>query len=86
MNSKVELMVQLCAREIGEVMHQNLETAMVELDLNEIANTKAIQILSEIKSAMEEYDLEQQNDFETVEKLVGIFEKYGISAGCCHVF
>jgi len=86
MNSKVELMVQLCAREIGEVMHQNLETAMVELDLNEIANTKAIQILSEIKSAMEEYDLEQQNDFETVENLVGIFEKYGISAGCCHDF
>jgi len=86
MDSKVELIVELCAREFGKCIKHNLETASVELDLSKIADTKAIQILSEIKSVLEKYDLMEMNDFDTVENIVCIFEKHGISTGCCHDF
>ena len=55
----------------------------IEIDVNEIAQTTAIKALSEISDVLHE-DLE--NDFEIVEKIVCIFEKYKLSAGGTHDF
>ena len=49
----------------------------------EIAQTTAINALSEIYQVLHE-DIE--NDFEIVEKIVCIFEKYQISSGTTHDF
>ncbi len=53
-----------------------------DFDENLIANTTAIKALAEIQSVLKE-DI---SDFDTVEKIVCIFEKYKIDAGPCHDF
>ncbi|MEE1224018.1 MAG: hypothetical protein UH081_02040 [Clostridia bacterium] len=55
----------------------------IEADINEIADTTAIKALSEIQEILHSYD---GNDFDTVEKIVCVFEKYNLSAGMAHDF
>lgn len=53
------------------------------IDADEIVNTAAINALNEIKEVIKNDDLD---DFEVVEAIVRIFEKYNISAGGRHDF
>ncbi len=54
-----------------------------EIDEENIVNSKAIEILTEIQEILKSSD---DSDFDTVEKIVCVFEKYNLDAGGCHDF
>ena len=54
-----------------------------EIDASRIADTTAITVLSEIQNVIKEENI---SDFDAIEKIVCIFEKYNIDAGCRHDF
>ena len=54
-----------------------------EIDASQIADTTAIQMLSEIQTVIKN---ENYSDFEAMEKIVCIFEKFGIDSGLRHDF
>ena len=54
-----------------------------ELDADEIANTTAIKALSEIQCILSD---KNESDFEIVEKIICVFEKYKLDFGGQHVF
>lgn len=66
---------------VGDEVKRCLEKS--DFDVNGIAQTTAVSALSEIQEIVQndEYD-----DFEIVEKIVCVFEKYKISVGTCHDF
>ncbi len=55
----------------------------LDIDVNEIANTTAIKALSEIQKIVQNDDI---SDFDAMEQIVCVFEKYKISAGPRHDF
>ena len=77
MNIKLELLKSyLC----DFIKHQIED---FDIDASQIADTTAIQILSEIQSVIKD---DTNSDFDAVEKIVCIFEKYNLDVGCCHDF
>ncbi len=76
MNIKLELL----KGSIHDIIDNRLSDIVVDAD--EIANTAAVKALSEIQNILAN-DLE---DFETVEQIVCVFEKYNLNAGGCHNF
>ncbi len=54
-----------------------------DIDANEIVNTNAICILSEIQKILSN---QEYNDFEVVEEIVSLFERNGIYCGGRHDF
>ena len=54
-----------------------------EIDADEIADTTAIEVLSEIKDIIHD---EKKEDFNVVEEIVSVFEKYHIDIGGRHDF
>ena len=54
-----------------------------EIDASEIADTVAIQALSEIQKVVEN---DNYSDFEAMEQIVCIFEKYKFDSGSRHDF
>ena len=76
MNIKLELL----KGSIHDIIDSSL--ADVVLNADEIADTTAIMALSEIQGILAD-DLD---DFEKVERIVCVFEKYNLNAGCCHDF
>ena len=77
MNIKLELL----RRSISDIVRFRLED--FELDATQIADTTAIQMLDEIQKVIKD---ETCSDFDAVEKIVCIFEKYNIDAGVRHDF
>ncbi len=77
MNIKVELLKNY----ISDFLNNNLED--FEIDASKIADTTAVQALSEIQKVIKN---ESYSDFEAKEEIVGIFEKYNIDFGNCHEF
>ena len=77
MNIKVELL----KRYISDFVNSNIED--FEINASQIADTTAIQILGEIQNVIKN---EVNSDFDIVEKIVYIFEKYQIDFGSCHDF
>ena len=75
MNIKLELLKSY----IKDYINNNLQD--FEIDASEIADSKAINILAEIQYIMRN---ENYSDFDVVEKIVCIFEKYSIDAGFRH--
>lgn len=77
MNIKLELLKS----NIKDYIDSNLQD--FEIDVSEIANTTAINILSEIQTTIRN---ENYSDFDVVEEIVCIFEKYNIDSGYRHDF
>lgn len=77
MNIKVELLKNY----ISDFINEKLED--FEIDASEIADTTAVQALSEIQKVIKN---DSFSDFEMVEEIVCIFEKYNIDFGFCHDF
>ena len=77
MNIKLELL----KNHIADYINDRLDN--FDIDASEIANTTAIRALGEIQKVIM---TEQFSDFEMVEEIVCIFEKYKIDAGDCHDF
>ena len=77
MNIKFELI----ANEICEAVIKNIEK--IDIDINSIAQTTAISALAEIQECIKNNEI---SDFEVVEKIVLIFDKYHIRSGERHDF
>ena len=54
-----------------------------DIDANEITDSTAIIALSEIQQILQSAELD---DFQMIEEIVLIFEKYNLDAGVCHDF
>ena len=76
MNIKLEL--------LKDSVHDIIDSRLADIEINadEIADTTAIKALSEIQNILAS-DLD---DFEIVEQIVCVFEKYNLNAGGCHDF
>lgn len=77
MNIKTELIRQYIAEYIA------LKIEDFEIDLDKIADTSATLILGEIQGIIKN---DNYSDFEAIEEIICIFEKYKISFGNRHDF
>lgn len=77
MNIKIELLRGY----ISDFINSNLED--FEMDASKIADTTAIQVLRETQKVIHD---EKYSDFDAIEEIVCIFEKYEIDAGFRHDF
>lgn len=77
MNIKLELLKGF----ISDIIMQRLED--INIDADKIADTTAINALAEIQNVIQN---EAISDFDAVEQIVCIFEKYKISTGIRHDF
>ena len=77
MNIKTELIQQ----HIADYITSRIED--FEIDADMIANSIAINILAEIQDILKNHNY---SDFEIVEEIVCVFEKYKIDFGSCHDF
>ena len=77
MNIKLELL-KSC---ISDFINSNLEN--FEIDASKICDTTAVQMLSEIQNVIKS---DGYSDFEAIEEIVCIFEKYNIDFGFRHDF
>ena len=77
MNIKVELLKDY----ISDFIKYRIED--FEIDASQIADTVAIKMLREIQSIIKN---ESYSDFDAVEEIVRVFEKYNIDFGGRHDF
>ncbi len=77
MNIKLELL----KNHIADYINDRLDN--FDIDASEIANSTAIKALAEIQNVIM---YENYSDFEMVEEIVCIFEKYKLDFGSCHDF
>ena len=75
-NVKLELLKDA----VIDVITENID--FLGIDPDDIVDTKATKMLGEIQQVL----VNKENDFEIVEDIVCIFEKYNVSAGTCHDF
>lgn len=77
MNIKTELIKSYIAESICRGITD------FDIDADKIADTTATRVLGEIQQVLHKEGLD---DFEKIEEIVLIFEKYNIDAGACHDF
>ena len=77
MHIKLALLQNAIFDAIGEKL------SYMEIDADEITDTTAIKALSEIKEILQDYT---KSDFDAIEKIVCVFEKYNIGTGGRHDF
>lgn len=63
---------------ISEAIDENSEL----LGIDEVYDSTAVEMIKEIQQIL----INKDDDFEIVEDIVCVFEKYNISAGTCHDF
>ncbi len=56
----------------------------IHIDTNDVINSVALTVLDEIRAVIQNTEIE--DDFDVVEEIVCIFEKYNIHAGGRHDF
>ena len=77
----MKIKIELLKNSISELLCERL--ADLEIDADKIADTVDLSALSEIKEIISD---DKNSDFDAVEKIVCVFEKYGINAGERHDF
>lgn len=77
MNIKKELLKKY----IMCLIEENIED--IEIDADKIADTVAINMLSEIRDILKN---DEYSDFDAIEEIVCVFEKYKIDVGTRHDF
>ncbi len=77
MNLKLELLQPYLSDGIRQYLKD------LDLDVNQIVDTKATQMLEEIRSILQNTALD---DFEMVEEIVEVFLENHVSVGGCHDF
>lgn len=86
----MKLKYELLANAVSETIREQIKKYAVfdglnelDIDVNEIADSTAIKALSEIQNVIQN---DKISDFDAVEGIVNIFEKYDINAGLRHDF
>ena len=84
MKLKYELLANAVSEAIRQKMYADFD-GLNELDIgvNEIADSTAIKALSEIQNIIQNDEI---SDFDAIEEIVKVFEKYDIRAGSRHDF
>ncbi len=77
----MKIKVELLKTHISDFINSRIED--FEIDADDIANTVAIKILAEIQEIIKN---DSYSDFELIEEIVCVFEKYKIDFGNCHNF
>lgn len=77
----MKIKVELLKTHISDFINSRIED--FEIDADDIANTVAIIILAEIQEIIKN---DSYSDFERIEEIVFVFEKYKIDFGNCHDF
>ncbi len=77
----MKLKTELLKRYIACYINNQIDD--FEIDADRIANTLAIKVLSEIQEIIKN---DSYSDFEIVDEIVSVFEKYKIDFGNCHDF
>ena len=77
----MKIKVELLKTHISDCINSRIED--FEIDADDIANTVAIKILAEIQEIIKN---DSYSDFERIEEIVCVFEKYKIDFGNCHDF
>lgn len=77
----MDLRSELLANSIADKIIDSIKN--IRIDADEAVKIQAEEVLSEIKQVIQNNKL---SDFEAVENIVCIFEKYSISAGGRHDF
>ena len=86
MKPEYELLANAASEAIRERIKMYAESDGLNtfnIDVNEIVDSTAIKALSEIQNVIQN---DQISDFDAIEEIVNIFEKYNISAGSRHDF
>ncbi len=79
--TNVNIKLELLKSYINDFINYRIED--FEIDASQIADSVALQMLYEIKNIIRD---ENYSDFEAIEEIVFIFEKYKIDFGSCHDF
>ena len=81
----MHLKLELLQNALFQAVREGLNHAEMggEINADEIADTTAIKALSEIKKIIHD---EEKEDFDVVEEIVCVFEKYNIDIGGRHDF
>ena len=77
----MHIKLELISNDIAELVCKKIDC--LNIDVNTIAQTKAITILKDIQNIIKNDEL---SDFEIVEAIVQLFEKNNLSCGSCHDF
>lgn len=77
----MKIKVELLKTHISDFINSRIED--FEIDADDIANTVAIKIFAEIQEIIKN---DSYSDFERIEEIVCVFEKYKIDFGNCHDF
>ena len=77
MNIKLELLRGY----VADIINSHIK--VFEIDASEIADTTAIKMISEIQKIVKD---ENYDDFEAMDEIVRVFERYDVSAGNRHDF
>ena len=77
----MDIKFELLQNSIYDFLKTTFENCAI--DVNNIANTKAITALNAIKEVLSNNNL---SDFDAIEEIVCIFEEYGIDTGDRHDF
>ena len=87
---KMKLKYELLANAVSEAIREKIKMyaffdglSELDIDVNEIADSTAIKVLLEIQNVIQNDEI---SDFDAIEKIVKIFERYNISAGLRHDF
>ena len=77
----MQIKLELLKGAIFDAINEKLP--YMEIDVDKIADTTAIKALSEIKEIIHD---KEKEDFDVVEEIVRVFEKYHIDIGGRHDF
>ena len=77
----MSIKTELIKSGIREIICSNISD--FEIDESKVADTVAIKVISEIQEILKNTELD---DFEMIEEIVLIFEKYNLNARHCHDF
>ena len=77
----MDIKLELLKKAICDFINNNLDG--LEIDAEEIADTTAISMISEIQNIIKN---ENYSDFDAIEEIVCVFEKYKVDFGSRHDF
>lgn len=78
----MDIKLEIFAGAVADAINDAIE--YIYLDTDDVINLIALKALHEIQTVIQNEDIE--DDFDVVEKIVDIFEKYNIDAGGRHDF
>ncbi len=71
----------LLYRDVGKIILHSIKS--LDINYEQIAKINSVVIINEIQKIVTNTMLD---DFEKIEEIINILEKYGIDAGSCHDF